>query len=159
MYMWSSGVAVPVTLNFGLNRFDNNKKINELGCTFSEPMVQFTAKWYLFTGGTQLYPSRKWLLWRVRKMVHFGLLQLCKVHRNLSTRTSKFVPVQQTFRAKKNLVKSLLFSTLDNVIYYNGTIFLQSTKPLFTSQNRVETSWKKFAHFFQHAHSRSRFLW
>jgi hypothetical protein len=80
-------------------------------------------------------------------------------HRNLSTRTSKFVPVQQTFRAKKTLVKSLLFSTLDNVIYNNGTIFLQSTKPLFTSQNRVETSWKKFAHFFQHAHSRSRFLW
>jgi hypothetical protein len=60
-------------------------------------------------------------------------------HRNLSTRTSKFVPVQQTFRAKKTLVKSLLFSTLDNVIYYNGTFFLQSTKPLFTSQNRVET--------------------
>jgi hypothetical protein len=61
-------------------------------------------------------------------------------HRNLSTRTSKFVPVQQTFRAKKNLVKSLLFSALDNVIYNNGTSFLQSTKPLFTSQNRVETS-------------------
>jgi hypothetical protein len=69
-------------------------------------------------------------------------------HRNLSTRTSKFAPVQQTFWAKETLVKSLLISTLDKVIYYIGTIFLQSTKPLFTSQNRVETSWKKFAIFF-----------
>jgi hypothetical protein len=72
----------------------------------------------------------------------------CSPHRNLSTRTSKFVPVQQTFSAKKILVKSLLISTLDKVIYYDGTIFLQSTKPLFTSQNRVETSWKKFPVFF-----------
>jgi hypothetical protein len=48
-------------------------------------------------------------------------------HRNLSTRTSKFAPVQQTFWAKETLVKSLLISTLDKVIYYIGTIFLQSS--------------------------------
>jgi hypothetical protein len=54
----------------------------------------------------------------------------------------------QTFWAKKTLVKSLLFSTLDKVIY-NIVSFLQGpTKPLFTTQNRVEISWKKFAHFF-----------
>jgi hypothetical protein len=60
---------------------------------------------------------------------------------------------------QKTLVKSLLISTLDKVIYYIGTFLQGSTKPLLTSQNRVETSWKKFAHFFQHACSRSRFLW
>jgi hypothetical protein len=37
--------------------------------------------------------------------------------------------------------------------------FGQSTKPLYTSQNRVETSWKKIARFLQFARSRSRFLW
>jgi hypothetical protein len=58
----------------------------------------------------------------------------------------------QTFW-EKNLIKSLLISTLDMVIYYNGTFtglsavhkrrrrrgtFLEgSTKPLFTSQNRT----------------------
>jgi hypothetical protein len=41
---------------------------------------------------------------------------------------------------RKNLVKSLLISTLDKVIYYIGTFLQGSTKPLFTSQNRVETS-------------------
>jgi hypothetical protein len=41
---------------------------------------------------------------------------------------------------EKNLVKSLLISTLDKVIYYNGTFLQGSTKPLFSSQNRVETS-------------------
>jgi hypothetical protein len=39
---------------------------------------------------------------------------------------------------KKTLVKSLLIFTLD--IYYIGTFFLGSTKPLFTTQNRVEIS-------------------
>jgi hypothetical protein len=46
----------------------------------------------------------------------------------------------QTFWAKKTLVKSLLISALDKVIYYIGTFFQGPTKPLFTSQNRVETS-------------------
>jgi hypothetical protein len=45
----------------------------------------------------------------------------------------------QTFWAK-NLVKSLLISTLDKVIYYIGTFLEGSTKPLFTLQNRVEAS-------------------
>jgi hypothetical protein len=46
----------------------------------------------------------------------------------------------QTFWPKKTLVKSLLISTLDNVVYYIGTFLQGSTKPLFTSQNRVETN-------------------
>jgi hypothetical protein len=46
----------------------------------------------------------------------------------------------QTFWAKKTLVKSLLISTLDKVIYYIGTFLQGSTKPLYTTQNRVETS-------------------
>jgi hypothetical protein len=46
----------------------------------------------------------------------------------------------QTFWVKKTLAKSLLISTLDKVIYYIGTFLQGSTKPLFTSQNRVETS-------------------
>jgi hypothetical protein len=40
----------------------------------------------------------------------------------------------------KKLVKSVLISTLDKVFYYVGTFLQGSTKPLFTSQNRVETS-------------------
>jgi hypothetical protein len=46
----------------------------------------------------------------------------------------------QTFWAKETLVKSLLISTLDKVIYYIGTFLLGSTKPLFTTHNRVEIS-------------------
>jgi uncharacterized protein YlzI (FlbEa/FlbD family) len=46
----------------------------------------------------------------------------------------------QIFFGKEHLVKNQLISTLDKVIYFRGTIFLLSTKPLFTSQNRVETS-------------------
>jgi hypothetical protein len=38
-----------------------------------------------------------------------------------------FALVQQTFLAKKALVKSLLISTLDRVIYSKGT-FLQDSK-------------------------------
>jgi hypothetical protein len=41
---------------------------------------------------------------------------------------------------ERNLVKSLLISTLDKVIYYNVTFLLGSAKPLFTTQNRVEIS-------------------
>jgi hypothetical protein len=41
---------------------------------------------------------------------------------------------------QKNLVKSLLISTLDKVIYYIGTFLQGSTKPLFASQNRVKAS-------------------
>jgi hypothetical protein len=44
----------------------------------------------------------------------------------------------QKFWAKKTLVKSLLISTLDKVIYNNGTFLLGSNKPLITTQNRVE---------------------
>jgi hypothetical protein len=50
-----------------------------------------------------------------------------------------FALVQQTFLAK-NLVKSLLISTLDKVIYYKGAFLQDSTKPLFMTQNRLETS-------------------
>jgi hypothetical protein len=50
-----------------------------------------------------------------------------------------FALVQQTFLAK-TFVKSLLISTLDKVIYHKGTFLQDSTKPLFTTQNRLETS-------------------
>jgi hypothetical protein len=50
-----------------------------------------------------------------------------------------FALVQQTFLAKKNLVKSLLISTLDKVFYYKGAFLQGSAKPLFTTQNRLET--------------------
>jgi hypothetical protein len=42
------------------------------------------------------------------------------------------------FLGKERLVKNRLISTLDMVIYFKGTIFQRSTKPLFTSQNWVE---------------------
>jgi hypothetical protein len=50
-----------------------------------------------------------------------------------------FALVQQTFLGKKSPVKSLLISTLDKVTYYKGTFLQGSTKPLFTTQNRLET--------------------
>jgi hypothetical protein len=61
-------------------------------------------------------------------------------HRNLRFRTSMLAKVLQIFWGKEHLVKSWLISTLDKVIYCKGTIFLRSTKLLFTSLNRVETS-------------------
>jgi hypothetical protein len=51
------------------------------------------------------------------------------------------------FLGKEHLVKNRLISTLDKVIYFKGTIFQRSTKPLFTSQNRVEISCKNFSLF------------
>jgi hypothetical protein len=48
---------------------------------------------------------------------------------------------------QKNLVKSLLISTLDKVIYYKGTFLQGSTKPHFTIQKRLETSWKNCPFF------------
>jgi uncharacterized protein YlzI (FlbEa/FlbD family) len=48
--------------------------------------------------------------------------------------------VLQIFFGKKHLVNNWLNSTLDKVIYFKGAIFLWSSKPLFTSQKRVETS-------------------
>jgi hypothetical protein len=61
-----------------------------------------------------------------------------KTHRNLNTRTSMLVLVQQTFLAKKTLVKSMLIFTLDKVIYYKETFLQDSAKPLFTTQNRLK---------------------
>jgi hypothetical protein len=52
----------------------------------------------------------------------------------------RLAQVLQIFLGKEHLVKNRLISTLDKVIYFKGTIFLWSTKPLFTSQNRVEAS-------------------
>jgi hypothetical protein len=51
-----------------------------------------------------------------------------------------FALVQQTFLTKKTLVKNLLIYTLDKVIYYKGTFLQDSTKPLLTTKNRLETS-------------------
>jgi uncharacterized protein YlzI (FlbEa/FlbD family) len=48
--------------------------------------------------------------------------------------------VLQIFLGKEYIVKSGLISTPDKVINFKGRIFQGSTKPLFTSQNRVEIS-------------------
>jgi hypothetical protein len=44
------------------------------------------------------------------------------------------------FWGKEHLVKKQLISTLDKVIYFKGTLFQWSAKPLSTSQNREEIS-------------------
>jgi hypothetical protein len=67
-------------------------------------------------------------------------LFICSHHRNIRSRTSMLAQVLHIFLGKEHLVKNWLISTLDKVIYFKGTFFLRSTKPLFTSQNRVETS-------------------
>jgi hypothetical protein len=61
-------------------------------------------------------------------------------HRNLRSRTSLLAQVLQIFWGKEHLVKNRLISTLDKVIYYKETFLQGSTKPLFTTQNRLETS-------------------
>jgi hypothetical protein len=48
--------------------------------------------------------------------------------------------VLKIFLGKEHLVKNWLIPTLDKVIYYEGTFLQGSTKPLFTTQNRLETS-------------------
>jgi hypothetical protein len=48
--------------------------------------------------------------------------------------------VFQIFFGKEHLVKNWLISTQDKVVYYKGTFLQGSTKSLFTSQNRLETS-------------------
>jgi hypothetical protein len=55
--------------------------------------------------------------------------------------------VAQIFLGKEHLVKNWPISTPDKVIYFKGTIFQRPTKPLFTSQNRVEISRKKLSLF------------
>jgi hypothetical protein len=59
----------------------------------------------------------------------------------------------QIFLGKEHFVKNWLISALDKVIYFKGTMFQRSTKPLFTSQNRVEISRKNSPLFLL------RFLW
>jgi hypothetical protein len=62
-------------------------------------------------------------------------------HRSIKTRASMFAPVLQIFFWGKNTSRSadLPLRYLDKVIYFKGTIFQGSTKPV-TSQNRVEIS-------------------
>jgi hypothetical protein len=68
-------------------------------------------------------------------------------HRNLCTRTSKCSLVQQLFLAKN----PLLSSARDKVIYYKWTFLQGSTKPLFTTQNGLETSRKNFNMLLLHS--------
>jgi hypothetical protein len=48
-------------------------------------------------------------------------------------RTSMLAQVLKIFFGKEHLVKNWLISTLDKVIYFKGTNFQRSTKPLFTT--------------------------
>jgi hypothetical protein len=61
----------------------------------------------------------------------------------ISMEVCMLAQVLQIFCGKEHLVKKLLISTLDKVIYFKETFFQRSTKPLSTSQNRVEISKKK----------------
>jgi hypothetical protein len=79
-------------------------------------------------------------------------------HRNLRSRTSMLAQVLQIFGGKEHLVKNLLISTLDKLIYYQGTFLQGSAKPLFTTQNRLETS-LKMSVFFNMRLLNLRFLW
>jgi hypothetical protein len=57
-------------------------------------------------------------------------------------------------QTKKNLVKSLLISTLDKVIHYIGT-FLLGSKNISLLHKIGWRSAEKISHFFEHASSRS----
>jgi hypothetical protein len=60
--------------------------------------------------------------------------QRVQIHRNLSTRTSKFVPVQQTFRAKKNPCKksAVLHPRQCNLQQWNNFSAVYKTSFYFT---------------------------
>jgi hypothetical protein len=65
-------------------------------------------------------------------------------------RASMFALALQIFLGKEHLVKNWLVSALGKVIYFKETIYHGSTKPLLTSQNRVEIRKnEKMAHVFQ----------
>jgi hypothetical protein len=76
--------------------------------------------------------KKKDILFRIRP-IFIGI-----DHINLRSRTSMLAQVFHKFLGKEHPVKNWLISTLDKVIYFKGTIFQRSTRPLFTSQNRVE---------------------
>jgi hypothetical protein len=63
------------------------------------------------------------------------------MHRNLRSRTRKNVgPGLANIFGERTPCKNWLISTLDKAIFFKGTIFQQSTKSLFASQNGVEIS-------------------
>jgi hypothetical protein len=104
-------------------------------------IITFLSNGYFFTSVCSLYLIVRfcfcWIApflfnWRdCRRLA----LSTCATHRNLSTTTSMYAQVQLTFLTKK----SLLISTLDKVIYYKGAFLQDLTKPLFTTQNRLDT--------------------
>jgi hypothetical protein len=63
----------------------------------------------------------------------------CLTHRNLRTRTSVFALVQQKNLRGKTPYKSWLISTLDNILYFKGTIFSGVYK---TSLHFAKTGWR-----------------
>jgi hypothetical protein len=74
---------------------------------------------------------------------------ICSAHRNLRTRTSIFALAKQFFGGKNWLI-----STLAKIIYFKEPFFRGlHTKPLFTSQNRLETFFKKIIPFVKHTPS------
>jgi hypothetical protein len=82
-----------------------------------------------------------WFLFTVASIDIYYDAAARKSHRNLRSRTSMLAQVLQIFFwGEEHLVKNRLISTLDKVINFKETIFLRSTKPLFTSRNRVEIS-------------------
>jgi hypothetical protein len=77
-------------------------------------------------------------------------------HRNLSTRTRMLALVQQTLLAKKpSKMSAHLHPRQGNLLQRNIFTELNKTS-LFTTQNRLETSWKKICPFFQHASSSAK---
>jgi hypothetical protein len=63
------------------------------------------------------------------------------------------------FLGKEHLVKNRLIATLDKVInYFKGKNFLWSTKPLFPSQNRVETRDRYYDFSLKHLAKKWEFL-
>jgi hypothetical protein len=83
------------------------------------------------------------------KMVSMSSSIMVTIETLVLQRVPMFALVQQTFLAK-NLVKSLLISTLDKVICYKGAFSQDSTKPLLQHKIGCRPAEKKLP-FFQHA--------
>jgi hypothetical protein len=138
-------------ISFVLHNFDKNR----VGPKF---LAFYKAIWSPWLQKTIRLPLWKFVH-RTLKFLNGLKSKTVNKYRNLITRKRIFELLLQTFWAKKPGKKSAdLHPRQGNLLHWNIFTGLNKTSLHFTSQNRVETSWKKFARFFQHAHSRSRFL-
>jgi hypothetical protein len=105
---------------------------------------------FTYHAGINWYPFEMKLKSRHSAEIFFAktskgqLSEMSFAHRSLSTRTSMYVCAGPAhILGKKYPCKKSADLHLQKGIYYKWTFLQDSTKPLLTTQNRLEASWKK----------------